>query len=171
MGYERFAAEAAAAGADGVITVDLPPEEADALTGALRQQGLDAIFLLAPTSPRARIERIAAAASGFIYYVSLRGVTGAANLDVAEIADRLRDIRHVSRLPVGVGFGIDTPARAAEIARVADAVIVGSAIVKRMEALADQPDRLLIEVPAFLATLRSAMDANEDRNQISGASR
>jgi tryptophan synthase alpha chain len=89
-------------------------------------------------------------------------VTGAANLDVAEIADRLRDIRRASRLPVGVGFGIDTPERAAQVASVADAVIVGSAIVKRMEALAGDPERLLVDVPAFLVTLRHAMDAPRD---------
>jgi tryptophan synthase alpha chain len=171
MGYERFASAAGDAGADGIITVDLPPEEADELGAALAKRSLDAIFLLAPTSPRERIERIAAAASGFIYYVSLRGVTGAANLDVAEIADKLKDIRRHSRLPVGVGFGINTPERAAQVAAFADAVIVGSAIVKRMEDLAGQPERLLTEVPAFLATLRQAMDAPNNRNQVSGASR
>ena len=170
MGYEQFAVAAAAAGADGIITVDLPPEEAEELNAALKKHRLDAIFLLAPTSPRERIERIAAAASGFIYYVSLRGVTGAAHLDVAEITDRLEDIRRHSRLPVGVGFGIDTPERAAQVSAVADAVIVGSAIVKRMEELAGEPPRLLIEVPAFLASLRAAMDANENRHSIVGIS-
>ncbi len=171
MGYERFAERAAAAGADGVLTVDLPPEEAEGLTQALKKQGLDAIFLLAPTSPRSRIERIAAAASGFIYYVSLRGVTGAAHLDVAEIADKLKEIRRHTRLPVGVGFGIHSPETAAQVARFADAVIVGSAIVKRMEERAAQPERLLVDVPAFVASLRAAMDAVENKSQISGASR
>jgi tryptophan synthase alpha chain len=170
MGYEHFAAAAAAAGADGMITVDLPPEEAEEFGAALKTHGIDAIFLLAPTSPRQRIERIAAAASGFIYYVSLRGVTGAAHLDVAEITDRLEDIRRHSPLPVGVGFGINTPERAAQVSAVADAVIVGSAIVKRMEELAEEPQRLLIEVPAFLASLREAMDANENRRPIVGIS-
>lgn len=168
MGYERFAREGAAAGADGAITVDLPPEEAGEFTAMLKKHGLDTIFLLAPTSPTARIERIAAVASGFIYYVSLRGVTGAANLDVAEIADKLNDIRRHSTLPLGVGFGIDTPERAAQVATIADAVIVGSAIVKRMEQLAAQPDRLLVEVPAFLKTLRQAMDAGDNRNPVAG---
>jgi tryptophan synthase alpha chain len=175
MGYERFAEQAAAAGVDGVLTVDLPPEEAGDLAQTLEKHGLDTIFLLAPTSPRSRIELIADAASGFIYYVSLRGVTGAANLDVAEIADRLKEIRHCTSLPLGVGFGIHNPEIAAQVARIADAVIVGSAIVRRMEQLADQPDRLLEEVPAFLATLRAAMDAPidpmENQDKISGASR
>ncbi len=171
MGYQLFAEQAAAAGVDGVLTVDLPPEEADDLAQALKKQGIDPIFLLAPTSPTHRIKLIADAARGFIYYVSLRGVTGAANLDVAEIADRLKEIRHQTQLPVGVGFGIGTPEVAAQVAGIADAVIVGSALVRRMEELAAEPDRLLLEVPAFLATLRAAMDANQDAKQISGASR
>lgn len=171
MGYERFAEGAAGAGADGVLTVDLPPEEAEGLVRALKEQGLDAIFLLAPTSPRPRIVKIAAAASGFIYYVSLRGVTGATHLDVVEIADKLKEIRRHTRLPVGVGFGIHSPETAAQVARFADAVIVGSAIVGRMEEWAAQPERLLVEVPAFLARLRAAMDAVENNDQVSGASR
>ena len=132
-GYERFASQAAAAGVDGVLTVDLPPEEAVAFTPALRQHNLDAIFLLAPTSNVERIERIAAAASGFIYYVSLRGVTGAAHMDVNEVEAKLKTIRRHTRLPLGVGFGINSPEIAATMARIADAVIVGSAIVKRIE--------------------------------------
>jgi len=158
MGYERFAAEAAAAGVDGALTVDLPPEEAGALTAALRRHALDAIFLLAPTSPVERIRLIAEAASGFIYYVSLRGVTGASHLNLDEVADRLKAIRAHTRLPVGVGFGIGSPEAAAGVAALADAVIVGSALVRRMEEFAAQPDKILTEVPAFLAQLRAAMD-------------
>lgn len=159
MGYERFALDAAAAGVDGVLTVDLPPEEAVAFTGALRRHDLDAIFLLAPTSSDERIERICRAASGFLYYVSLRGVTGAAHLDVNEVERRLETIRRHTRLPLGVGFGINSPEMAAAMARVADAVVVGSAIVRRIEEFAGQPDRVLAEVPAFLSRLRQAMDA------------
>ena len=158
MGYDRFAAEAAAAGVDGALTVDLPPEEAGALTAALRRHALDAIFLLAPTSPVERIRLIAEAASGFIYYVSLRGVTGASHLNLDEVADRLKAIRAHTRLPVGVGFGIGSPEAAAGVAALADAVIVGSALVRRMEEFAAQPDKILTEVPAFLAQLRAAMD-------------
>ena len=158
MGYARFAQEAAAAGADGVLTVDLPPEEADGFQPAMKGQGLDTIFLLAPTSPAERIKLIAKAASGFIYYVSLRGVTGAANLDVREVAAKLKEIRAHTKLPLGVGFGIGSPEAAAQVAEFADAVIVGSAVVKRMEEMAAKPDKILAEVPAFIARLRAAMD-------------
>ncbi|HKQ30113.1 MAG TPA: tryptophan synthase subunit alpha, partial [Burkholderiales bacterium] len=151
------------------ITVDLPPEEASEFVAALRKRGVDAIFLLAPTSPPERMQRITEMAGGFIYYVSLRGVTGAAHLDVAEIADKLKAIRRYGKLPVGVGFGIDSPERAARVATVADAVIVGSAIVKRMEERMAQPDRILADVPAFLATLRQAMDAGQNDGKVSGA--
>ncbi len=158
MGYKRFAEEAAAAGVDGVLTVDLPPEEADSFRAALKKHSLDTIFLLAPTSPIERIKLIAKAASGFIYYVSLRGVTGAANLDVREVAAKLDMIRSHTSLPLGVGFGISTPETAAQVAETADAVIVGTAVVKRMEELATTPDKILTEVPAFIARLREAMD-------------
>ncbi|MBI3571587.1 MAG: tryptophan synthase subunit alpha [Gammaproteobacteria bacterium] len=158
MGYERFAKEAAAAGVDGVLTVDLPPEEAEGFQAAMKGQGLDTIFLLAPTSPVERIQIIAKAASGFIYYVSLRGVTGAANLDVREVTAKLKEIRAHTKLPLGVGFGISGPEAAAQVATVADAVIVGSAVVKRMEEMAANPDKILSEVPAFIARLRAAMD-------------
>ena len=159
MGYERFAREAAAAGVDGVLTVDLPPEEAVAFAPVLRQHNLDAIFLIAPTSSAERVQRIAQAASGFLYYVSLRGVTGAAHMDMNEVEAKLKTIRRHTRLPLGVGFGINSPETAAAVARSADAVIVGSAIVQRIEELAGSPDRILTEIPAFLAHLRAAMDA------------
>jgi tryptophan synthase alpha chain len=158
MGYERFAAEAATAGVDGVLTVDLPPEEAGAFTPALRRHNLDAIFLIAPTSGEERVGRIAEAASGFIYYVSLRGVTGAAHLDVTEVEAKLKAIRRHTRLPLGVGFGVNSPEMAATMARLADAVVVGSAIVRRIEELSGAPDRVLGEVPAFVVSLRRAMD-------------
>ena len=158
MGYERFAREAATAGVDGALTVDLPPEEADSFRAALKSQGLDTIFLLAPTSPLERIKLIARAASGFIYYVSLRGVTGAANLDVREVAAKLKEIRKHTKLPLGVGFGIGSPETAAQVAEIADAVIVGSAVVKRMEEMMAVPEKILTEVPFFIARLREAMD-------------
>jgi tryptophan synthase alpha chain len=169
LGYETFAA---AAGVDGVLTVDLPPEEADEFRPALRHHALDVIYLLAPTSPAARIKLIASAASGFIYYVSLRGVTGASHLDLGEVEHRLKAIRAETRLPLGVGFGIGTPEAAAAVAAFADAVIVGSAIVRRMEDLAEQPDRILTEVPALLAGLRAAMDGvTREARSASGANR
>jgi tryptophan synthase alpha chain len=171
MGYERFAAAAAEAGVDGVLTVDLPPEEAGGLQQALRAHGLDAIFLLAPTSPAERIKLIAGAASGFIYYVSLRGVTGAANLDVREVAARIEEIRAHTKLPLGVGFGIGSPETAAQVAAFADAVVVGSAVVRRMEEMAANPDKILTEVPAFIALLRGAMDQATATPSATGASR
>jgi tryptophan synthase alpha chain len=163
LGYERFAAEAARAGVDGAIVVDMPPEEADELARALRARQLDMIYLLAPTSSSERIARIAAAASGFIYYVSLRGVTGAAHLDVREVGARLRAIRAHTGLPLGVGFGIHSPEAAAAVSTVADAVIVGSALVKRMEERVAKPKTIVADVPAFVARLRAAMDKARPR--------
>jgi len=158
MGYDRFAKEAAAAGVDGALTVDLPPEEAEDFEAALQGQGLDTIFLISPTSPPERIELISRAARGFIYYVSLRGVTGASHLDVREVAAKLKEIREHTDLPLGVGFGISTPETAAQVAEIADAVVVGSAVVRRVEEAVTVPDKILNEVPAFIARLREAMD-------------
>lgn len=158
MGPQAFAQAAAAAGVDGVITVDVPPEEAQELSGALREQGLDPIFLLAPTSTEERIRLITEAASGFVYYVSLRGVTGAGHFDIAAVTEKLKEIRRHTALPVGVGFGIDSPSSAAAVSRVADAVVVGSALVKRVADLAGQRERILEEVPQFVTSLRNAMD-------------
>jgi len=158
MGYDLFANEAAAAKVDGVLVVDLPPEEATRLRTPLKKHGLDAIFLLAPTSSAERIKLIARAASGFIYYVSLRGVTGASHLDPREAAAKIKEIRRQTRLPLGVGFGISSPEAAAQVAEFADAVIVGSAVVKRMEDMVANPDKILTEIPAFITRLRAAMD-------------
>ena len=161
MGCEAFASAAADAGVDGVITVDLPPEEADDYVAAFRKSGLDPIFLLAPTSTEERVRKVADVASGFIYYVSLRGVTGAAHIDTDEVKSRLDLIRKHTALPIGVGFGIKSPDIAARVATVADAVVVGSALVSRIGELADQPEAILKDVPAFLASLREAVDTAE----------
>lgn len=158
MGYERFAREAEESGVDGVLTVDLPPEEAEGFQSVTREHRLDTIFLLSPTSSPERIKLITQAASGFIYYVSLRGVTGASNLDVGEVSAKIKMIRSYTDLPLGVGFGISSAETAAQVAEFADAVIVGSAVVKRMEEMVVVPDKILIEVPAFIARLREAMD-------------
>ncbi len=158
MGYAGFAAQASAAGVDGALVVDVPPEEGADLVAALRAQGLDLVYLLAPTSTADRIEAIAQVASGFVYYVSVKGVTGAGHLDVAEVAQRLVPIRERISLPLGVGFGIKDPQTAAAVARVADAVIVGSAIVSRMEQLAEDPQAIPGVIGAYLGTLRSAID-------------
>ena len=162
MGYGRFAATAAQAGTDGVLTVDMPPEESAALEQALAEQGLDPIFLIAPTSSHARITRICASARGFVYYVSLKGVTGAAHLDVDAVADKLREIRAVTELPVGVGFGIGDAAAAARVATLADAVVVGSALVRRVGGHAGDPQGAAREASALLADMRHAMDRVRD---------
>jgi len=163
MGYAAFAEAAQAAGVDGVLTVDLPPEEAGEFVAAVHGHGLDPIFLIAPNTDEARIERIAAVASGFVYYVSLKGVTGAANLDIAGVGARVEAIRAHTALPVGVGFGVTDAATAAAVAAVADAVIVGSALVRRMEALAESPGEIAPAVAAVLAEMRAAMDGVEHR--------
>ena len=159
VGYARAAQRAAVAGVDGFITVDMPPEEAGDLVRELRAQGIDPVFLVSPTSSDERIARICGEASGFVYYVSLKGVTGAATLDVDEVAERMARIRRATDLPVGVGFGIRDGASAARVARVSDAVVVGSAVVSRVEANAGSPDALPGILAAFIAELRSAMDA------------
>jgi tryptophan synthase alpha chain len=158
MGCDAFAAVAREAGVDGALVVDVPPEEGHDLVTALRAVGLDLVYLLAPTSDAGRIARIGEVASGFVYYVSVKGVTGAGNLDVAGVAAKLAEIRARIDLPVGVGFGIRDAATAAQVAEHADAVIVGSAIVGRIEALADAPERIPDEIGAFLAELRAAID-------------
>ena len=158
-GYEKFAAAAATAGVDGILTVDLPPEEAHAFRDALRKQDIDLIFLLAPNSSEERIKRICAQASGFVYYVSLKGVTGAAHLDTAEVETRVRAIKALTDLPVGVGFGIRDGETAARLAAFSDAVVVGSALINTLEASMDTPSRIPEKVAALLESMRTAMDA------------
>ncbi|BAO44216.1 tryptophan synthase subunit alpha [Thiolapillus brandeum] len=159
MGYETFAQRAAEAGVDGALTVDVPPEEGHDLIQALRGQGLDAIYLAAPTSHRQRLEMIAEAATGFIYYVSLKGVTGSANLVLDDVARKLAEIRDVTNMPLGVGFGIKDAPMAAAMANIADAVVVGSALVSRVEANASKPDKIGAELKQLLQEMRTAMDA------------
>ncbi len=163
MGYAAFAAAAAEAGVDGVLTVDAPPEEGEPLWAALHQAGLDPIFLLAPTTPQQRVENVARHASGFVYYVSLKGVTGARHLDLGEVADKLPEIRRQSGLPVGVGFGIRDAETAAAVGRIADAVVIGSRIVQEIEA---NPSAGAIEpIYQLLHGIRQALDAvsNEEK--------
>lgn len=159
LGYEAFASRAAAAGVDGVILVNLPPEEAAPAQAALRQRDIDLIFLVAPTTSRERAARIAARASGFIYYVSLKGVTGARHLDVADVARRIAGLREVCHLPVQVGFGIRDAAAARAVAPLADGVVVGSALVDAMGELAEQPRAIPHALEARVRSLREALDA------------
>jgi tryptophan synthase alpha chain len=136
MGFAAFVAQARAAGVDGVLIVDYPPEESGPWLEALAGSGIDPIFLLSPTSTEARIERVAAVARGYIYYVSLKGVTGAANIDTADVEAMIKRIRAHTAVPVGVGFGIRDGATARRVGRIADAVVIGSRIVQE---LADHP--------------------------------
>jgi tryptophan synthase alpha chain len=159
MGYPQFAEAAKAAGVDGVLTVDMPPEESEPLAGLLRAGGIDPIFLLAPTTDDARIRRITETASGFVYYVSLKGVTGAAQLDLEPVKQRLSKVRSLTSLPVGVGFGVRDASTAAALSQVADAVVVGSAIVSRIAEHGHDAAQMTAVVQDFVAGLRHAMDA------------
>ncbi|MGF1644660.1 MAG: tryptophan synthase subunit alpha [Thiotrichales bacterium] len=163
MGYRRFAEGAATAGVDGVLIVDMPPEEGDALIAELTRNALDPIFLAAPTTQVERLRLIAAAGRGFVYYVSLKGVTGAATLDVDAVAAKLAVIREWVDLPLGVGFGIRDAETAARVAQVADAVVVGSALVSRFAEHAADPDRIRHEISALVRQMRVAMDAGVAR--------
>lgn len=158
MGYEEFASAAKFAGVDGVLVVDVPPEEGDELVRSLRGAGVDLIYLLAPTSTEERMRRIGAIASGFVYYVSMKGVTGAGHLDTDAVADKLAQIRRLVNLPVGVGFGIKDAETAGRVATAADAVIVGSAIVSRIEAHRSEPERIPEVIGDFLQELRHGID-------------
>ena len=157
-GAERFAHDAAAAGVDGLLLVDLPPEEADEIHGALQAAGLRLITLLAPTTPPSRRARLAAAGEGYLYYVSMTGVTGSQAVDAAAIAGEVAALRDHSPVPVAVGFGITTAADAAAIGRFADAVVVGSALVRIVEAHGSG-STLLPEVRRFIAGLKAGLRA------------
>lgn len=159
MGYETFAETAKAAGLDGLLTVDLPPEESEDVVGLLEQSGIDPIFLIAPTTSETRIDHVARAARGFVYYVSLKGVTGSQSLDVSALAERLDGLRRHTGLPLGVGFGIRDAETAAQVARVADAVVVGSAIVRLAEEHDGDGDGFARAAAAVVRGMRSAMDA------------
>ncbi len=162
MGYSRFAEQAAGCGIDGVITVDMPPEEAEDYVPALKSQGLDPVFLLAPTSNAERIKNLAAIASGFVYYVSLKGVTGAARLDVSSVEQKVAQIKEFIDLPIGVGFGISDAQSAAKVASCSDAVVVGSVIVKKMTMnsgkTAAERSIIIKEISDILGAMRKAMD-------------
>src|SRR5690625_1690484 len=156
MGARIFADAAAAAGVDGLLIVDMPPEEAGELNAELKRVGMDAIFLLAPTTTAERMGHVARLASGYLYYVSLRGVTGAAHLDVEEVDRKVAEIKALTDLPVAVGFGIKDGAAAAAIARVAEGVVVGSALVERMATAGEQG--AASAGAALMTELRQAMD-------------
>jgi tryptophan synthase alpha chain len=156
MGRREFAAAAQGAGVDGVLVVDYPPEECAEFADEMRAVDIDPIFLLAPTSTDARIEQVARHAAGYLYYVSLKGTTGAGNLDVASVAAKLPLIRRQTDVPVGVGFGIRDAASAVAVARVADAVVIGSRLIQEMEAT--PRERAVEAVEAVVREIRQALD-------------
>jgi tryptophan synthase alpha chain len=160
FGYERFAAAGAEAGVDGLITVDLPPEEVERLESALREHELDNIFLISPTTPEDRIRTIVDRASGFIYYVAVKGVTGSGQLNVAEVADRVSLIRNMTALPIAVGFGIKDADSARAVAGVADAVVVGSALIDQM-VRAGSSDSSLDEIQIHQAAVKLLQSIRE----------
>jgi tryptophan synthase alpha chain len=157
MGTERFAASAKAAGIDGVIVVDYPPEECLEFSALMKKNGVDPIFLLAPTSTKKRIDEVARSGSGYLYYVSLRGVTGAANIDISDISKKIPSIRAATRMPIGVGFGIRDAESARRVSETADAVVIGSRIIQEIEA--GSADSAVTRVKAFLKPIRQALDA------------
>lgn len=158
MGYAKFAESAKEAGIDGVLTVDMPPEEAVDFNVELKKQAIDNIYLIAPTTTPERIQQIASLASGYLYYVSLKGVTGAANLDIQSVTEKMALIRSITQLPVCVGFGIKDAESAKQITQLAEGAVVGSAVIDKM-AHAEDSKQALKNTIEFWASLRTGIDA------------
>ncbi len=156
-GIERFVADAKTAGVDGVLVVDYPPEECEAFAATLKTSGIDPIFLLAPTSTEVRMQQVGRIASGYVYYVSLKGVTGAGHLDTAAVALMIPRIKRFVKLPVGVGFGIRDAKTAQAVAAVSDAVVIGTALVQWLETRTR--DNVAAAAGAFIADIRKALDS------------
>lgn len=154
MGYTEFATAAAHAGVDGVLTVDCPIEHITPLYHALQNKNLDCIFLIAPTTDEQRIKQIAKYASGFVYYVSLKGVTGASQLNTTQVANKLKILRQYIHIPIGVGFGINDTSSAQQIGQVADAVIIGSRIIREIES---SPTHEAENIGHLIAELKTAI--------------
>lgn len=158
-GIARFVADAKAAGVDGVLVVDYPPEECEGFAATLREADLDPIFLLAPTSTEQRMKDVGRVASGYVYYVSLKGVTGAGHLDTSAVADMIPRIKTHVKMPVGVGFGIRDAQTAKAIGAVSDAVVIGTAIVKLLES--QSRENVTTAGGRFIADIRQALDSLE----------
>lgn len=158
MGYEQFAIAAASAGVDGVLLVDLMPEESEVMLPFLQANGLDCVYLVAPTTTDSRMAEIARLASGYLYYVSLKGVTGAKRLDVGSVASKVSALREHTALPIAVGFGIHDAESAASVARVSDAVVVGSALVTLIGQHGGDSSVMVKEVTAVVSSMRKALD-------------
>jgi tryptophan synthase alpha chain len=159
MGYQAFIDKAADAGVDGVLTVDMPPEESLEFLGLLSQSQIDPIFLLAPNSTEQRIRKMGAMARGYLYYVALKGVTGATHLDLSDVEHKLARIRELTNLPLGVGFGVKNAETAAAIAPFADAVVVGSALVGMIETAKGDTAKALDGIVNLIQSMRHALDA------------
>lgn len=157
MGLDVFADAAVVAGVDGVLVVDYPPEESAALLAAMDSRGIDTIYLLSPTSSAERIKLVAMVARGYVYYVSLKGVTGAGNIDTQEVGRKIAAIKAEVNIPVGVGFGIRDGATARLVSEVADAVVIGSRIIQEIES--STPENVIANVGKLVGSFRSAMDA------------
>ena len=156
MGVDKFTAAAKDAGVDGVLTVDYPPEECKEFIEALKANGMDSIFLLSPTTEPARIDLIVHQATGFLYYVSLKGVTGAGNLDIEEVKSKVKAIRQKTNLSIGVGFGVKDSATAKLVAEFADGIVVGSRMVLCVEQSSEES--LMQNVSKLMQELRAAID-------------
>ena len=159
MGYEAFRDQAVASGVDGVLTVDMPPEEASEFLELLKASDIDPIFLLAPNSTEARIQKMGAMGRGYLYYVALKGVTGAGHLDLANVEKKLKEIRQWTSLPLAVGFGVKNAETAAAIGQLSEGVVVGSALVSQIEAAQKDPSAALLGMTDLISSMRHALDA------------
>ena len=160
MGQDKFIEEAVKTGVDGALVVDYPPDESHDFAQKAQASGLNIIYLVAPTTTDARIKATAAAASGFIYYVSLKGVTGAATLDVQDVSDKVAHLRQFTDLPINVGFGISDATSARAVAQVADGVVIGSKIIQLVESAQSEGQDMVQVVSAWVSDIRSALDAS-----------
>lgn len=161
-GYQDFVSDASAAGIDGVLIVDMPPEESEPFSGMLKENDIDLIYLIAPTTTEKRARMICAQASGYIYYVSLKGVTGAGNLDIAEVASKVNGLRNITELPVGVGFGIKDAQSAKSVGAVSDGVVIGSALVNliyQTSQNSDKPEDIQSAIFEYMGTIRDALNS------------
>jgi tryptophan synthase alpha chain len=156
-GAKRFAADARTAGVDAVLIVDLPPEEVGELYGDIRREGMHFIFLLTPTSGPDRVKKVLRRASGFIYYVSLTGVTGSQAISIDAVRQAVTGLREYTKLPIGVGFGISSPDQAGAVSEFADAAVVGTAIMRVVAQVRDDEQRVVADVGAFIGSIRAGM--------------
>ncbi len=158
MGYENFANAIKEADVDGVLTVDQPPEEADECVRFLRERQIDQIFLLAPNSSAERVRKMNVVGSGYLYYVSLKGVTGAAHLNTDDVKTKLSEIKQHTNLPVGVGFGVKDAETAQTVSRISDGVVVGSALINKIAENIDNPENAKQGIIDLISSMRQAMD-------------